>query len=102
MSDETAPGGGRLMIIDDEPNVARVLSTFFTREGWRVQTHNSPSQALEAMAESDVDVVVTDLRMPEMSGTELLSAMRQQGYRAPLLVVTAYGTIDSAVAAMKL
>jgi len=102
MSEKNAPGGGRLMIIDDEPNVARVLSTFFTREGWRVESHNVPSEALDAMAESDVDVVVSDLRMPEMTGIELLSAMRERGFRAPLLLITAYGTIDSAVAAMKL
>ncbi|HTE20884.1 MAG TPA: sigma-54 dependent transcriptional regulator, partial [Armatimonadota bacterium] len=96
------PKSGRLLVVDDEPNIARVISTFFTREGWQVQTFHNPVQALEAMGESDVDVVVSDLNMPEMTGTQLLTSMRERGHTAPLLVVTAYGTIDSAVDALKL
>jgi DNA-binding NtrC family response regulator len=101
-SEETKPKSGRLLVVDDEPNVARVLSTFFTREGWDVQSYQSPVEALSAMAETDVDVVVSDLSMPEMTGTDLLQAMRERGYSAPLLVITAYGSVDSAVAALKL
>ena len=93
---------GRLLVVDDEKNVARVISNFFVREGWHVLTFNSPVEALEAMAQSDVDVVLTDLAMPEMSGTELMVAMRERGISAPLLVITAFGSVDSAVEAIKL
>jgi len=92
---------GRLLIVDDEPGVARVLSTYFTRAGWHVQTFHNPTEALAALPEGDVDVVITDLSMPEMTGVELLRAMRDRGLTAPLLVITAYGTVDGAVDAMK-
>src|SRR5205823_1457351 len=101
MSQETSEPGRRLLVVDDEPNVARVLSTFFTREGWAVKSYNSPVEALAAAPEFDPDVVVTDLSMPEMTGVELLRKLRDGGQRAPLLVITAYGSVDSAVDAMK-
>src|SRR5687767_14520138 len=101
MSQETSEPVKRLMVVDDEPNVARVLSTFFTREGWQVQTFNSPLDALNAASESELDVVVTDLSMPEMTGVELLQRLRDRGQNVPLLVITAYGSVDNAVEAMK-
>ncbi|MGV3719582.1 MAG: sigma-54-dependent transcriptional regulator [Actinomycetota bacterium] len=92
---------GRMLVVDDEPSVARVLGTFFTREGWRVQECQSPAAALELPGLQDVDVIITDLCMPELSGTELIRALRERGCEAPVLVITAYGTIDSAVDAMR-
>jgi DNA-binding NtrC family response regulator len=102
MSQENEPASGRLLVVDDEPNVARVLSTFFTREGWQVSSFQNPVEALNAAGETDVDVIISDLAMPEMTGTELLLALRERGCTAPLLVITAHGTVDSAVGAMKL
>src|SRR5687768_12957677 len=102
MSEEKQPRGGRLLVVDDEPNIARVISTFFTREGWEVQTLHNPVEALGAMAGADFDVVVSDLSMPEMTGTQLLGEMRSRGHEAPMLVITAYGSVDSAVEALKL
>ena len=93
---------GRLLIVDDEPNVARVLATTFKREGWQVTTCDSAADALNVLADGDVDVTITDLSMPEMTGIELLEAMRKRGMDLPVLVVTAYGTISSAVEAIKL
>src|SRR5581483_3295270 len=86
----------RLLVVDDEPGIVRVLSTFFAREGWHVQSYGNSRAALSALGEGEVDVVVSDLSMPEMSGTELLRAMRERGHTQPLLVVTAHGTVDSA------
>jgi DNA-binding NtrC family response regulator len=102
MSEEPSSPKGRLLVVDDEPGITRVLSTFFSREGWHVQSYQNPVIALDAMAQGDVDVVVSDLAMPEMTGTQLLQAMRERGYTSPLLVMTAFGTIDSAVQALKL
>src|ERR687886_1862822 len=92
----------RLFIVDDEPGICRVLSTLFTRDGWEVVTFNNPTEALKAAPGSDVDVVITDLQMPEMTGVELLQALRQGGHLMPVLVITAHGTIASAVEAMRL
>jgi len=92
----------RLFIVDDEPGICRVLSTLFTRAGWEVVTFNNPSEALKAVPGSDVDVVITDLQMPEMTGVQLLQALRAGGHTVPVLVITAHGTIASAVEAMRL
>src|SRR5438094_3910691 len=92
----------RLFIVDDEPGICRVLSTLFTRAGWEVMTFNNPAEALKAIPGSDVDVVITDLQMPEMTGVQLLQSLRAGGQNAPVLVITAHGTIASAVEAMRL
>ena len=101
MSDQ-ATRPGTLFVVDDEPNIRRVLSTLFTREGWRVHAFENGEAALNALADSDVDVIVTDLSMPTISGTDLLRRLRERGVTAPVLVMTAFGTIASAVEAMKL
>src|SRR5438876_2319318 len=92
----------RLFIVDDEPGICRVLSTFFTKVGWEVVTFNSPTEALKAVPGSDLDVLITDLQMPEMTGVQLLQALREGGHQMPVLVITAHGTIASAVEAMRL
>src|SRR5436305_10471476 len=92
----------RLFIVDDEPGICRVLSALFTRAGWDVVTFNNPSEALKAVPGSDVDVVITDLQMPEMTGVQLLQALRAAGQSVPVLVITAHGTIASAGEAVRL
>jgi two-component system NtrC family response regulator len=92
----------RLFIVDDEPGICRVLSTLFTREGWDVVAFNNPAEALKAVPGSDVDVLITDLQMPEMTGVQLLEALRKGKHTVPVLVITAHGTIASAVEAMRL
>src|ERR1051326_3914224 len=92
----------RLFIVDDEPGICRVLSTFFTREGWEVMTFHSPAEALKALPGSDVDVLITDLQMPDMTGVQFLEALRKDGHTMPVLMITAHGTIATAVQAMRL
>jgi DNA-binding NtrC family response regulator len=92
----------RLFIVDDEPNVCRVLATLFQREGWDVLTFNRPEEALNAQAENDVDVLITDLKMPGMTGIEFLQALRERGCSVPVVMITGHGTIASAVEAIKL
>ena len=102
MPQEASPSRpGRLLVVDDEPNIARILSSYFARQGWEVRTCNHPLEALNEVAEIQPDVVITDLSMPEMTGVELLGALRERGHQMPVLLVTAHGTIDSAVAALK-
>src|SRR5688500_5720057 len=92
----------RLFIVDDEPGITRVLSTLFERAGWEVMAFNSPTEALKAVPGSEVDVLITDLQMPEMTGVQLLQALRKGGHTVPVLMITAHGTIASAVEAMRL
>jgi DNA-binding NtrC family response regulator len=92
----------RMFVVDDEPSICRVLSQLFTREGWNVLTFSNPVEALNALAETDVDVIISDLKMPQMTGVEFLQALRQRGSTVPLLVITAHGSIATAVEAIKL
>lgn len=101
MSNSRETTAGRLLIVDDEEAVARVLGTYFTRQGWQVRECQSATAALAAAASEEFDVVITDLCMPEMNGTELLARLREQGHGMPVLVITAFGSIDSAVGAMR-
>lgn len=102
MSEPRELNGGRLLIVDDEEAVARVLGTYFTRQGWQVRECSGATAALAAVAAEEFDVVITDLCMPEVSGTELLTTLRERGHEMPVLVITAFGSIDSAVDAMRL
>ncbi|HEY3414773.1 MAG TPA: sigma-54 dependent transcriptional regulator [Armatimonadota bacterium] len=92
---------GRLIVVDDEPNICRVLSSLFERAGYVVTTYGNAMQALDAMSDDLVDAVITDLMMPEMSGIEFLRALRERGLDQPVLMITAHGNVDTAVEAMK-
>jgi Nif-specific regulatory protein len=93
---------GRLFVVDDEPNICRVLSSLFERAGYVVTTFSHPGQALDALSgETDVDAIITDLMMPQMSGIEFLRALRERGLEQPVLMITAHGNVDTAVEAMK-
>jgi DNA-binding NtrC family response regulator len=92
----------RLFIVDDEPNICRVLATLFRGEGYDVHTFHQPQEALNALAESDCDVIITDLMMPGMTGVQFLQALRERESTIPVLMITAHGTIQTAVEAIKL
>jgi Nif-specific regulatory protein len=93
---------GRLIVVDDEPNICRVLNALFERAGYEVKTFSNAGAALNALIDDpDTDAVITDLMMPEMSGLEFLKALRERGLDQPVLMITAHGNVDSAVEAMK-
>lgn len=94
--------GSRVLIADDEPNARRVLEILLRKLDCEVFSAPDGKAALEALRESPVDLLITDLNMPGMSGLELLAAIRNDGHTFPVIVVTAYGTVENAVAAMKL
>ena len=93
--------GSRVLIADDEPNARRMLQILLTKLGCEVASADNGKTALALLRERPADLVVTDLNMPEMNGLELLTALRAEGNAVPVIVVTAYGTVESAVAAMK-
>lgn len=92
----------RILVVDDEPRMQRVLEIALRRQGHDVLAAADGREALEVLERAEVDLVVTDLSMPGMDGLALLRAMRAGGRMTPAIVVTAYGSIDSAVEAMKL
>jgi two-component system response regulator FlrC len=92
----------RILVADDEPDMRAGLRAVLERGGWAVDTAAGGGEALARLGEGGVDVLVTDLRMPDVGGLELLRAARQAGLDTPAVVITAHGTIEDAVAAMKL
>ena len=90
-----------ILVVDDERSNLESLERIFAREGFRVATAGSGAEALELLRRERVSVVVTDLMMPGMSGEELLRAARTVSPESEVILVTAYGTVETAVAAMK-
>jgi two-component system response regulator HydG len=92
---------GTVLVVDDEQENLESLERIFSREGWRVLLAASGEKALQALRSEPVDVVFTDLMMPGMSGQELLRGVRAVAPEAEVVLMTAYGTVEAAVAAMK-
>jgi two-component system response regulator AtoC len=93
--------GRQILVVDDEPKMRRVLEIMLQKMGHRVLGAGNGVEALALFQANSVELVITDLRMPEMDGIELLAALRAQGSDVPVMVITAHGTIETAVAAMK-
>jgi len=92
----------RILLVEDELNMARTLAKNLERAGYLVEHAPHGEAALARLASVTFDVVLTDLKMPVMDGMELLRAMHERQVGAAAVVLTGYGTIESAVEAMKL
>jgi two-component system response regulator HydG len=90
-----------ILIADDEAPNLESLSRIFAKEGWKVATAPSGAEALDLLRRERVAVLVTDLMMPGMSGEALLRAARTVSPDTEVVLVTAYGTVEAAVSAMK-
>ncbi len=91
-----------VLIVDDEKNYRLIMETLLTQEGYQVLTADSAASALEVLREAEPDLVVTDMKMPGMDGLELLAAVKEIDADLPVIVMTAYGTVEKAVEAMKM
>src|ERR1700690_2907296 len=90
-----------LLVVDDEPGIVDSLQKIFEREQLRVLTAHGGTQALEIIRREPVSVMVTDLMMAGMSGMDLLKASRSVSPETETVLMTAYGTVENAVEAMK-
>lgn len=91
----------RILVVDDEPAARTGLEKLLVQDGYQAFTAEDGTTALEQTAERSPDVVVTDLKMPGMDGVELLRHLRKQDPDLPVIVVTAFGDVSSAVTAMR-
>lgn len=91
----------KILIIDDEKSILDLLSVVFKKEGYTVFTSISAVKALELIDKEDVDLVLTDIKMPQMSGMEILKHVKESRPDIPVVMITAYGTINQAVQAFK-
>ena len=90
-----------ILIVDDEKEYQLVVSMILEDAGYNTETCSNGREALDILEKRDIDLVITDLRMPVMSGDELIAEIRRKEMDVDILVVTAYGSIESAVEAIK-
>jgi two-component system, NtrC family, response regulator AtoC len=95
------PEHKQILVVDDEPNLRRVLSAQLERDGYDVHTAEDGEQALTILKEHHIDLVITDLRMPRIDGMELLRRTQKMDADLPVVMITAHGTVDNAVEALK-
>jgi len=91
----------RILVVDDEREAADTLVEYLSELGCRATAAYGGREGLSAFEEGDFQLVITDLVMPEMDGLELLEAITRLDSRAVVIVMTGYGTVESAVAAIK-
>ncbi len=92
---------GRVLIIDDEKNYLLILEAMLLDAEYDVITLNDPEMVQAFLDESEVDVVITDMKMPKLSGKEVLQHIKKNWPRIPVLMMTAFGTIENAVDIMR-
>ena len=90
-----------ILVIDDEPDMRAAVSHALGRNGFSVKAVSNGLDALEIFRKEDFGIVITDMRMPEMSGLQFLGEIKKISPQIPVIVMTAYGTVDNAVEAMK-
>ncbi|UZP66939.1 sigma-54 dependent transcriptional regulator [Desulfovibrio mangrovi] len=96
MSDQT-----HLLVLDDEKNYLLVLEALLTDAGYKVTALSDPETGLAFLEESEVDVIVTDMKMPKLTGAEVLAHVKKNYPQIPVLIMTAFGSIESAVEVMR-
>lgn len=94
--------GERLLIVDDEDALRESLKRVFLRDGYEVDAVSSSEDALRNIEEKTYDLIVTDIILPGMNGIELLRKLRQRKPDTKVIIITAYASIESAVASMKI
>ena len=91
-----------ILFVDDDKQILEIVSAYLDRFGYRVDTVSDGKQAIEMIQQKDYSVVFTDLIMPEISGLDLLKAVKKSNPTTEVIIVTGYGTIESAIEALKL
>jgi len=91
----------RILIVDDEEKIRHILSIMLKLKGHQTQEAQNGKEALDILEREPFDVIITDLRMPQMDGFQLLEHIKDTESPIPVIVITAYATIESAVEAMK-
>src|ERR1035441_6553997 len=103
MASESSKGGEtpRILIVDDDPGQRSLLNSFLQSQGFETVTADSGERALETLRTGHFDMMISDVRMPGLSGLDTLRRARQEHATLPVLLVTAYADIRDAVVAMR-
>ncbi len=92
----------KILIVDDEINMLKTLGAVLRRDGHDIRGVSNASDALQVIETEQFDLILSDVKMPGISGLQFLETLRGRGIETPVIMMTAYGTIDDAVHAMKL
>ncbi len=90
-----------ILIVDDEATQRKVLSGFLKKQGYKIYEASSGNQAIEITSKNIIDLVITDFKMPDISGIEVLKLVRSINPEIAVIIMTAFGTIETAVEAMR-
>src|SRR4029450_3197173 len=90
-----------ILVVDDEPAIQDILTWALSAEGYRVASAGSGEEALTRVEGEDFDVIVTDLVMPRLGGLDVLERSPVLNPRAPVIVMTAYAALETAIAALR-
>ena len=90
-----------ILVVDDEPFNLRILEQLLSREGYKVTTASDGAEGLKKLTSNPPNLIILDFMMPELSGIDVLKELRQRDDDTPVIIVTAYGTVERAVEAMQ-
>jgi len=91
----------KILAVDDEPDMLKLLSMIIKEKTpYEIVTTNNPLEALEIARQGGFDIVIADLKMPGLDGIELLESIKQVDEDMPVIIITAYGTVESAAETM--
>lgn len=94
--------GSRILVVDDEASMRRMVELLLSQEGYQPKVAQNAEEALAAMAQEAFDLVISDIRMPGLSGLDLLRRLREEGSDTEVILITAYASAESAIEALKL
>ncbi|MDC7240083.1 MAG: response regulator, partial [Spirochaetales bacterium] len=91
----------KILVVDDEKNIREGLAKALKLDGYEVSVAEDGGEAMKEMVRTDIDLVITDLRMPRVSGEELLKKVNAAYPTVPVIILTGHGTVENAVNAMR-
>jgi DNA-binding NtrC family response regulator len=95
-------GKRKVLIVDDDRDIVSIVSTILAGRGWDISAAYSGSEALEAVTASKPDIILLDIMMPEMNGIEVLKKIRKIDSDARIIMITAFGDVESYLDSMEL
>lgn len=101
MFNQINPNGSHILVVDDEPLVRRSLSEMLALSGYTVSAASNGKEALKLLKDYSADIVITDMKMPEMDGVKLLKQLKEISPDTAVILITGYGSIENAVEAIK-
>lgn len=90
-----------IYVVDDEPGIAMLCDRLLSRAGYRVESETSPPRAIEFFRQKEIDLLLVDIRMPEVDGFELINHLRQIQPESAVLIMTGHGTVETAIRALR-